>query len=189
MWRCPAYPGKSIDGVVSGAAVGFGGGGPGFSRAFALMSRGSYAYNIGSSDAANWYRFGLAGAIRGLEGPSAPHIDQDELNSVSEAAVRSPANMIAIGDSIAAWPDGPTIIIEEGWDGLTRKLHPKLRIGRYATNMTAVTQGQRHVGRGNVGFVDGHVERIPIRNLYQSRATADLRRWHIDNEPHLELFP
>jgi prepilin-type processing-associated H-X9-DG protein len=41
---------------------------------------------------------------------------------------------------------------------------------------------QRHKGSFNVGFCDGHLERIEQQKLFASSAAA-ARRWHYDNEP------
>ena len=42
---------------------------------------------------------------------------------------------------------------------------------------------QRHSGRYNVGFCDGHAERIAHEKLYDG-AESSLRRWNRDHEPH-----
>ena len=153
------------------------------------IGRGSYAYNIGSAEN-NFYLYGLAGR---LWGGASPSLTTDELaGSVPEAAVRSPANMFAIGDSIAVWPyvsTNESNLTFEGFDVLTPKLHLDLRKdSRIRTNVPPVANVTRHLDRANVSFVDGHVERVPLRQLFQSRDPADLRRWHIDNQPHLEMF-
>ena len=44
---------------------------------------------------------------------------------------------------------------------------------------------QRHEGRHNIGFCDGHVESIKFETLFSTNAAA-LRRWNINNEPSLD---
>jgi prepilin-type processing-associated H-X9-DG protein len=43
---------------------------------------------------------------------------------------------------------------------------------------------QRHNGRANVGFCDGHVENLPFKPLFLDTSDAALSRWNIDHQPH-----
>ena len=188
-WSCPSYPGPVVEATGSNSRRRA----PNsdmleINNTTSSIGRASYGYNIGSADT-NSYRYGLAGSLRG----AGTAITTDELaGPVPEAAVLVPSNLIAIGDSIAVWPYVSTNeanLTFQGFDILTPKLHRDLRDNvRSRTNMPPVANVARHDARANVSFVDGHVERIPIKNLFFSRDPADLRRWHIDNQPHLELF-
>jgi prepilin-type processing-associated H-X9-DG protein len=69
---------------------------------------------------------------------------------------------------------------------LTRKLHND------DFDLLVITQKeaeQRHSSRINVTFADGHVESFKISNLLLNNHDTYLRKWHRDNQPHLELFP
>src|SRR2546427_4206741 len=44
----------------------------------------------------------------------------------------------------------------------------------------------RHAGKLNTAFCDGHVESIKVDGLYHDKSDQSLRRWNYDNEPHRE---
>jgi prepilin-type processing-associated H-X9-DG protein len=43
---------------------------------------------------------------------------------------------------------------------------------------------QRHGGKWNVAFCDGHVENLQTKNLFDATNSAVLCRWNNDNQPH-----
>lgn len=108
-----------------------------------------------------------------------------------DTAVRSPSEMIAIGDGYAAYrtaktsggqsftdPDGLLVegellgrgtVLES--DFLTKLVRPK-------------EARRRHRGRLNVAFCDGHVEAETIAALFFVDSADTIRRWNADNEAH-----
>jgi prepilin-type processing-associated H-X9-DG protein len=46
------------------------------------------------------------------------------------------------------------------------------------------TGRERHGGRLNMVFCDGHVEALTFQTLFSSKDERDMRLWNIDNEPH-----
>ncbi|MBM3838921.1 MAG: hypothetical protein FJ398_13335 [Verrucomicrobia bacterium] len=57
-----------------------------------------------------------------------------------------------------------------------------------ATGGNGNPRADRHRGKLNVGFADNHVEHVPYETLLLDLSPQHLKRWHTDNEPHLEWF-
>jgi len=84
-----------------------------------------------------------------------------------DSAVKIPADMLAIGD----------VYVQRL--GLVREPHyPKLRV-----------VNQRHQGKSNLVFCDGHVESPSLQFLYADTSDPALSRWNRDHQPHRELLP
>jgi len=94
---------------------------------------------------------------------------------VAEPGVAVPADMMAIGDSI----DGMLLfrrwLMEfgkyPGWD--------RRQFGRAS---------DRHQGRVNVLFCDGHVESPTLNFVFEDKSEAALARWNRDHQPHREVL-
>lgn len=136
-----------------------------------------YGYNISGSlnnafskddIEAGRFGFGLGGrAVKGW----------GEL-AVPERAVKVPSDMIAFGDGFIGMNDGKitwSIGVGQNWIGFVRPEEDRA--------YRAAAQ-QRHGGKLNVVFCDGHVEAIKVRPLLLDHSNAALRRWNNDNEPH-----
>ena len=109
---------------------------------------------------------------------------------VREPTVRKPAEMIAIGDGTytgpyAANPDqqrGPIIGVSDRLSyGEKYQIEPMLptRTREAAKKLEA----ERHNGRYNLAFCDGHIEQIKSSVLFDKDSSMK-RRWNIDHEPH-----
>ena len=48
---------------------------------------------------------------------------------------------------------------------------------------------QRHGGRWNVLFCDGHVQTLTTRALFDYSQDAVLQQWNYDSQPHRDLMP
>ena len=168
--RCPSYTGPYSVGRYNTNNLGF--------VTSVEVNLGSYGYNAGSADANDGLLYGLGD--RFVDGATFTS------EGTREGAIRSPAEMIAIGDAFSAWPY-ETSVIYEGIDMLSRKLFRRANLDRYDKGLAPVQA--RHAGVLNMNFADGHVQALPYTKLLLSKDPADLRRWHNDNEPHLELFP
>lgn len=133
--------------------------------AISLTTRFSLGYNDwGLSVAAN-PQLGLGGDIDGglAKGP------------VKDTTVRSPANMIAIGDVRS---DAPTVSYNANIDPV-----PDLGQSPYQTQRPS----NRHNYRTDLLFCDGHVEN-PRRNDVINPSDLKWRaRWNNDNNPHPEI--
>jgi len=140
-------------------------------------SLGSYAYNIGTANEAGSYsHYGLAKmSFRSLFEPVT--------TAVHESEVRSPSEMIAVGDSFSRSyrSSASSSRITYGMDSLSRK-----------NGMSAIffwdSELLHHRGMAHITFADGHVEGNSLTNLFFNLNEKWLRRWHTDNEPHTELF-
>jgi prepilin-type processing-associated H-X9-DG protein/prepilin-type N-terminal cleavage/methylation domain-containing protein len=122
----------------------------------------SYGYNgYGVRDQGTNTGFGLLGRFIFSSGFHAP---------LPESEVVSPSQMMAIGDTFGGaiffgprdWPDGPLPIWNE-------HLHFIL---------------ERHQGRLDVVFCDGHVESPTVGFLFTNTTDAALVRWNRDHLPH-----
>lgn len=143
------------------------------------FSAGSYAYNSGSATVSGqWYLYGLS--KKSSEKPDKEWWNTfGEMTSVHESEVINPSEMIALGESISRNYSKTTLV--NGTDFLSRRINLYFDGGLSGAP-------QRHRGRANITFADGHVEANTLKKLYFDTDDAALRRWHIDNEPHRELF-
>ena len=141
------------------------------------VNTGSYGYNVGSADATDALLYGLGN--RFVSGAAFTG------SGTSEGNIRSPSDMIATADAFSVWPYKTNVIVE-GFELLSRKVHQSAQLDRFDKGLGPVES--RHAGKLNVNFADGHVESKPYEKLLLSLKPEDLRQWHSDNEPHLELF-
>jgi prepilin-type processing-associated H-X9-DG protein len=85
--------------------------------------------------------------------------------AVRESEVVAPSDMIAIGDDVVG-----------GIEFMREDMN-------YLTERGAV---QRHTGKLNVVFCDGHVEAPTLNSLFVDTNDAALVRWNRDHQPHRE---
>jgi prepilin-type processing-associated H-X9-DG protein/prepilin-type N-terminal cleavage/methylation domain-containing protein len=83
---------------------------------------------------------------------------------LKDSEVLNPSEMMAIGDVFEQRP------------ALTRESVYGIALLAY----------QRHQGRGNVVFCDGHVESPTLQFLFADTSDAALVRWNRDHQPHRE---
>lgn len=179
LYKCPDYKGMTLGGNDDGAPL------------------GSYGYN------ANGTKFtpsdlGLGGALTKVALSEELTDNDGGVLRVKESHVRSPSEMIAIGDAHLVWSSPAIIKSLYGIDtpqatysgmGLL-DINSRDGVQREAwlpsTDIIRATK-KRHQGRYNVGFCDGHVEGIHRSRLF-SRTDNTLRRWNNDNQPHGDLL-
>jgi prepilin-type processing-associated H-X9-DG protein len=113
--------------------------------------------------------------------------DSDSFGPARENQVVSPSDMIAMGD--AFFDNDPLgghlylefVFIKPFYYDLTvRGLPP----GNPATQ----AMRQRHGGRWNTGFADGHVENLRDKGLFDLTNPDVARRWNNDHKPHNQLW-
>jgi prepilin-type processing-associated H-X9-DG protein/prepilin-type N-terminal cleavage/methylation domain-containing protein len=85
---------------------------------------------------------------------------------VRDSEVTSPADMIAVGD----------IFMQ------------RLSLTREPNYAQLLAVYQRHQGKSNVVFCDGHVESPSLQFLFADTSDAALVRWNRDHQPHKELI-
>ena len=140
-----------------------------FRLANGVIEAGSYGYNIGWLD------------IMGLG-------DHTDGTPKRENEVVSPSDLIAMGDAaILSAPkiDGDpllTLVLTQTF------LYNTVMRGLPAGDPAVQFINQRHGGRWNVGFCDGHVENLRAVNLFDYRNSAVAQRWCDDHQPHNEWY-
>ncbi len=173
LWACPGY--NRVRGWL----------GVGLIQGGSYFEGYSYGYNEFGLDARRTHP-----ATLGLEYlPTA----------VREGQVVAPSDMIAIGDA-TLWPDSMRAQVVYG--GVL--LPPVLGLYEldifvqgspyYGAVMRSLPAGdtavramhQRHGGRWNIGFCDGHVENLRPSSLFDIRNSTAMRRWNNDHQPHNE---
>jgi prepilin-type N-terminal cleavage/methylation domain-containing protein/prepilin-type processing-associated H-X9-DG protein len=115
-------------------------------------------------------------------------------SGVNSSMIRAPSEMIAVGDGYVGsandyWYSNKTrtngFEVFESFGNLTREgLSPELFTPGWGKGQIGKTAQQRHAGRLNIIFGDGHVDAMKAQRLFYSTADQDLRLWNIDNEPH-----
>jgi prepilin-type N-terminal cleavage/methylation domain-containing protein/prepilin-type processing-associated H-X9-DG protein len=157
---------------------------------------GSYGYNEtgagrGSLAIGNSY-LGLGGTA--LTGPGAGPAP----TGTPESAVVKASEMLEFGDAILNPPEGGDSSLAFGVVSLSWGVE---QAGPFVYNAlvreSATGNGfgarllrqvrERHGGRWNVVFCDGHAENLRGRQLFDYSSSAVLKRWNSDNQPHFEL--
>ena len=172
LFACPSYKGFVADGRQLDESV-------------FQLSVGSYGYNIGSSDNNGSPKFGLAGKFD----------PQGSLtqNAISEKDIKVPSDMIVAGDAFSTLSQRRRVILV-GLETFSRKLPPQWDSGDSGDGSDGGGGGgggrssDRHMGKLNVVFGDSHVENANHKELLLDLRSQFLKRWHVDNEPHTELF-
>ena len=195
LYRCPTYQGLVARGDEGGTAYATG----------PRISMGSYGYNgTGVSSVTKQPevhssgQLGLGGTFR-FTPDSEPF---DNLTPLSDSEIHSPSDMIALGDAIltsfvptALRPNQKTV---NGLDCLTWVDGRPLVSGVWQVTWTSGTgsdtnkplraMANRHRGRFNIAFCDGHNEAFSPSMLFATNDAA-LCRWNNDHKPHRELVP
>jgi prepilin-type N-terminal cleavage/methylation domain-containing protein/prepilin-type processing-associated H-X9-DG protein len=159
VWVCPAY--NRIQALVGGAVDtrGPGGvGGAGF----------SYSYNAWGSVPDSQQQLGLSGYWPGNL-------------KIRESQVLSPSNMVGIGDA--------DLVIDQirnnAWNQpFPTKYYQAVIPGLPPRDSAVRAMKQRHDGRWNIGFCDGHLENLKPTRLFDVQNPEQMRRWNNDHQPH-----
>ena len=98
---------------------------------------------------------------------------------VKSSRVRSPSNMIAVGDVRS---DAPTPDFNSNLDPV---------VGNDPVNNNTTTHNQcpsnRHNFRVDLAFADGHVESPKRNDVINPNDVSWRARWNNDNDPHMEV--
>lgn len=125
--------------------------------------------------------------------------DPEDVSLVRAIEVVNPADMIAVADALVERipvPDSSgSLAGDTNLSNGFGHLAVALALGRGPPALTPTHErwrgaiagmNQRHGGRHNVVFAEGHVENQRLRNLFAPRDDAR-KRWNNDNRPHREL--
>jgi prepilin-type processing-associated H-X9-DG protein len=164
LYGCPGYKGPIFDGRPGDGIV--------------YHSIGSYGYNVGTANRTETFQFGPGGKY-----VSSISIT---LTPVSEKEVKMPSDLILSGDSFSTWSQKDRRAMV-GLDLLSRRLYSSIDPGKWEMPPEKDT-AVRHRSQMNTVFADGHVEGGNYRRLLFDLNPELVRRWHIDNDPHLEFF-
>jgi prepilin-type processing-associated H-X9-DG protein len=180
LYRCPDYKGLTIDGSEDAVPMGsYGYNANGVKYTPSLLGLGGAATKIGDID-----------LIEGFAGDSTARI--------SDAQVRAPSDMIAIGDATLNW-DLAAIVrayfgLEvghdsyDGWALMDINVRNKEERPNFDGSKGVIQATlKRHSGRYNIVFCDGHVEAVHRNKLFDM-SDLGLRRWNNDHEPHADLL-
>jgi prepilin-type processing-associated H-X9-DG protein/prepilin-type N-terminal cleavage/methylation domain-containing protein len=165
----------------------------GIYQTFTQGATGAYAYNTGG-------RLGVPFSMQSIDlfglgyDIGDPRVDPDP-PPVRESEVVSPSRLIAIGDAIINAPLGappdeitgmtfapaplPNLIrnaLIKGLGSLAPPPSPLLPVDK--------AMAQRHGGRWNMVFCDGHVENGKLRQFFDWNEDNALRLWSRDNQTH-----
>ncbi len=88
----------------------------------------------------------------------------EKSSPIKESEVVAPSDMMAIGES---------------FDG-------RIAFDRNLAGMDKYGNLNRHQGKANVVFCDGHVESPTLKFLFENTSDEALRRWNRDHQPHRE---
>jgi len=162
IFACPAY--NRVHGVYyhsGNAPVGMFGG------------TGAYAYN--SLDGVAPRPFGFGGVPIDV-----PFRNLNQLRPIRDSEVRNPSRMIAIGDSsiVPPEPDGPYPM------GVPMAPYTPTLGSDQMPTLQDQAMLQRHAGRWQQVFCDGHVENGTPRFFFDFSNDEVLKLWNRDNEAH-----
>jgi len=148
---------------------------------------GSYGYN------ANGVQFGLSPF--GLGGYLTNPADTNTIQVIRESAIAAPAEMIEVGDANLMWVMPLILKAYYGIDGpVSYSGYARLDISSRDTEESPSFAGspgilgaqqQRHGGRFNVAFCDGHIESLLDAKLFE-KTDLGLARWNNDHQPHAD---
>ena len=102
--------------------------------------------------------------------------------------------MIALGDSILVADsqrrDGRPLYGWPALDGFSGSMqgYKSVMPGLPANDSAVRAMKQRHGGRWNIGFCDGHVENLRPGSLFDAHNTLQMSRWNNDHKPHTNDF-
>ena len=100
-----------------------------------------------------------------------------DLHPTPESEVRAPVDMMALGDGFRG-----SVTIQDGSPLFGRTQAVLLGPDQGSTQRSV----NRHRGRANVVFCDGHLEAVKLPALFSDTGDEALRRWNKDNLPHRE---
>jgi len=154
--------------------------------------QGAYSYNAGDPGYYHSQFLGLGGQGTPGFGFRKPTMESQVIN---------PSDMIAFGDAMLAASLVPYEDNQFPSEGLTVYWQRVVNPGIFWAFYRAVAEGvpandsqvqamqQRHGGMWNVGFCDGHIEKLRPIDLFNLSNSIVAQRWNYDHQPHSALSP
>jgi prepilin-type processing-associated H-X9-DG protein/prepilin-type N-terminal cleavage/methylation domain-containing protein len=169
IWACPGY--NRVRGALGNWSW------------FSTASWVSYAYN---TDGAAMVDFGTWSV--GLNGRSVYDKPPGVWFPTRENEVVNPSDMIAFSDAVLR--QGPPLqgLFFLGEVFISPDLDNYVMMGLPVNDPAVQAMRQRHGGRWNVSFCDGHVESLRGNNLFDIRNPNIAQRWNSDHQPHPETL-
>lgn len=164
LYACPGYKGPVFDGRPGNGII--------------YHSVGSYGYNVGTADQTETFQLGVGGKYVSSIGITR--------TAIAESAVKVPSDLIVVGDSFSTWSQENQRLMD-GLELLSRRLYTQLNPGKQDVPSEKEAEA-RHRRQMNIVFGDGHVEAGNYKRLLFDLNPQLLKRWHTDNEAHLEFF-
>jgi prepilin-type N-terminal cleavage/methylation domain-containing protein/prepilin-type processing-associated H-X9-DG protein len=153
------------------------------------VSHGPYAYNGNGFLGSAWPPFGLSGG-----GFAWGSHDPGISTFLRGSAVLCPSDMVAVGDTclLLLGPNVTGFWSLSAYNGTDYTLSLASTSGWNPGGATGPAESKmltrRHAGRWNFAFCDGHTENRRIREMFDPRQPDQVKRWHYDHQPHLELI-
>jgi prepilin-type processing-associated H-X9-DG protein len=153
------------------------------------LGRGAYGYNASGLGQVQGIGYGSGQAglpSLGLGGASYGGVNNSMAGATAptrESQVVSPSDMFAIGDTFLDNdpPFGGHVFLGSAfWNSIFYNLTVR---GLPSGDPAVQAMRQRHGGRWNVGFCDGHVENLRIKDLFDLSNPVVAARWNNDHQP------
>lgn len=177
VFRCPLNPGTIVT-----MHFGTGSGRPdGSTEEVLLPGWNSYGYNAWGTGL-RWGRLGLGGYAAPLPAPTMPMAGR-----TPEAAIRSPSDLIVVGDRFVRSRDAS----KDGAQSSVGLIGPSTAMTHAELTTQTPPKRQpafkRHRGIANRACADGHVEPEDMRRPFAA-TDGQLMRWNVDNLPHRDVL-
>lgn len=182
VWACPVY--NRLRGVFTKV-------GAGEEWAF---SRGAYSYNTAGTGTlqGTGYGYDANAPSLGLGGERSSSVNGSVEPPIRENQVSTPSDMIALSDA----PLDDQMFAGESYNALGGLLYLDEAFQNASTYDEAIlslppgdpaakANQQRHGGRWNVGFCDGHVESLRMSGLFNLTNSLVAMRWNNDHQSHV----
>ena len=128
------------------------------------------------------YGYNLLGAVAKNPPPLNLGLGGDFTQPISVNRIMNPSQMLALGDTIAAFPISPAMAAGHTPADLLWVLMP------FNSPLYGVPGvGSFHHGGANLVFCDGHVE-YAKQAVWMAATDGERRRWNNDNQPHPECW-
>src|SRR5262249_20089336 len=125
------------------------------------------------------YQNGMPGRLLGLAG--SVDAAKQVIRPTTESEIVAPGNMIAIGDS--GDTDAAHNRVVSFYRSLARTSNAPVPDDTRFERIAKMVR-ERHCGKINLSFCDGHVESLKLERVFLDMSDDSLLRWNKDNEPH-----
>jgi prepilin-type N-terminal cleavage/methylation domain-containing protein/prepilin-type processing-associated H-X9-DG protein len=183
VWACPAY--NRLGGAFFDAN----------GIAEWSFGRGAYSYNTAGTGMLQGTGYGVDdpnAPSLGLGGRRAPVLGMQTAQwpSARENQVLSPSDMIALSDAPfddqfpSGYPLGGVMYLDLALE--SESAYSEIVRGLPPADAAVKANRQRHGGRWNTAFGDGHVENLRAKGLFDLTNPDVARRWNNDHQPHTQ---